>query len=69
MAIKTTHKKIDIRNEIKLLRSAIIGFLGKDREGAYHPDFVSKILAASEEKPLHEFKSADSFLADIRNRS
>jgi len=69
MAIKITNKKISIHKEIELLRSAIIGFLGKDREGAYRSDFVEKILAASHEKPVHEFKNKETFLTHIRNHS
>lgn len=67
MATRTLNKTLSqIDNEVELLRSALIGFIGEDEEGAYHPEFIRELLKASQEKPKHEFKDIRTFLAHIR---
>ena len=57
----------DLRKEMGILRSFIIGCLGKDREGEYRPDFVRKVIkSVSEDTPL-VFKDKKSFLKRIQN--
>ncbi len=58
-----------LKNEVALLRSFIIGFAGKDREGEYRPEFVSKILKAAKEKPTYAFRDARSFLDELKKHS
>ena len=48
-----------------MLRSLVIGTVGKDKEGNYNPHFVKKILNASEEKPTYAFKDKTSFLKQL----
>lgn len=55
-----------MEKEIGLLRSALIGFLGKDKEGEYRPEFVKRALKTSALKPKYEFKDSRSFLAHLR---
>ena len=55
-----------IQEELHLLRSFIIGMIGKDREGAYHPKFVRRVQKSLQEKPSHVFQNEKSFLKDIR---
>lgn len=54
-----------IQEEIKLLRSFIIGIIGKDKEGEYNPSLVNDVLKSSKEKPQYKFKGKHSFLKQI----
>ncbi|MDO8183933.1 MAG: hypothetical protein Q7T49_03050 [bacterium] len=54
-----------IKQEISLLRSAVISLIGKDSEGTYRPEFVRSTLAALNRKPTNNFKTTASFLKDI----
>lgn len=54
-----------IQEEIELLRSFIIGIIGKDKEGEYNPEFVKKVFETSQEKPRYAFKDKHSFLKQI----
>ena len=58
----------ELRKEVELLRSFVIGQTGRDSEGEYKPTFVKKILKAAQEGPVHEFKNANSFLRHIRGK-
>ena len=56
---------LELKKEINLLRSFVIGIIGKDKEGKYKPKFVKKIFESIQEKPEHTFKSKNSFLSQI----
>jgi len=56
----------DLKREVELLRSFVIGQTGRDPEGEYKPEFVRKILKATQEGPAYEFKDGYSFLKHIR---
>jgi len=61
-------KDLDGKNvdqELKALRSFMIGMAGKDSEGQYRPEFVQRILKASRDEIVGEFKDAESFLSSI----
>lgn len=66
MTIKTLDKSKNttinkLRNEVGLLRSFVIGRLGKDPEGEYKPEFVERILKTSaSDKIEHIFKDEKS---------
>ena len=63
--LKQTYNQhsIDIlKQEINMLRSLIIGTVGKDKEGNYNPDFVKNIIRNSQEKPIYVFKGQNHFL-------
>lgn len=66
---KFNRKFSDIRGEIKTLRSLMIGVLGKDKEGAYKPNFVKKILNLSKKRGGFVFKDTESFLKQIQKSS
>jgi len=53
--------------EVKTLRSAVIGWVGKDSEGAYNPRFIKKILKVSTEKPMYSFKNKINFLQILKS--
>ncbi len=57
--------KLSLQQEVALLRSAVIGIIGKDADGEYHPAFVESTFAALRRKSTKRFVSARQFLADI----
>jgi len=62
----TKVKTADLVKEVKLLRSFVIGFAGKDDEGDYNPQFAERVLKALVEKPTEEFTDSKSFLVNLR---
>lgn len=61
--IKT--KVVDIKKEVALLRSYVIGVAGKDSEGNYRPEFVRRIFQNLSDKPRFVFKNPSSFLKQL----
>lgn len=56
----------DLKKEVSRLRSVVIGIIGKDEEGEYRPEFVKKILKASQEPSHYTFKDKKHFLSQIK---
>jgi hypothetical protein len=54
-----------LQKEMTLLRSFLIGVAGKDQEGTYRAEFVSRTLDALNDKPAHRFRDAKSFLKHL----
>ena len=54
-----------LQNDVGMLRSLLISFLGKDKEGSYKPKFVRDIFKAVKERPAFSFRDSDSFLSQI----
>ncbi len=52
----------DIKKEVRLLRSFVIGLAGRDFEGNYRPKFTQRVLRAAAEKPEYHFYDRISFL-------
>jgi len=65
--IITKNKINNLLQEIKTLRSAVIGWLGNDQEGDYNPEFIQKVMQARKERPTHQFKSKQSFLQLLKD--
>ena len=60
---KTTDIK-ELQREVELLRSFVIGHVGRDSEGEYRPEFVKRILQTSDEGRVeHVFKDKESLSA------
>lgn len=59
------NKTLTTKDEIKLLRSALIGILGKDKEGGYKAQFVREIFSDLKRRPTHTFVDAKTFLDEI----
>lgn len=57
-----------LEREIKILRSALISIVGKDKEGEYRPEFVRRIIKAAEERPSLTFVNPRSFLNQLKRR-
>ena len=55
-----------IKREMGIIRSLMIGILGRDGEGEYNPVFVRKILRAAKEKPTHTFRGRGSLQEAIK---
>ena len=66
-ALGNKYQTLKLQEEVRILRSFVIGFIGKDKEGNYNPEFVRKVLQSSQEKPKHTFKDDISFLKQIYN--
>ena len=56
---------LTVKQEITLLRSAVINLICRDTEGAYRPAFVKSTLAALSQKSTKSFTSAKQFLKDL----
>ena len=57
--------ELSLKQEVQLLRSALIGQVIKDGEGNYRPEFVSEMLASLDRKPTKTFKDPNQFLEDV----
>lgn len=64
--IKTPPKLKKIEQDLAAVRSFIIGLAGRDKEGEYHPEFVRRVLQASQKKPTYKFTNAKNFLEQLR---
>ena len=58
-------KTKDLLLEVQLLKSTLIGFIGKDKEGDYNPKFVAKLLGDTRDLSKNKFKDKKSFLEII----
>lgn len=56
---------LTIKQEITLLRSAVINLIGRDTEGEYRPEFIKSTLAALSQKATKRFISPKQFLTSI----
>jgi len=57
--------QLSLKQEVTLLRSAVIGLVAKDREGQYRPEFVMEMFSSTKRTPTTTFKNAEQFLAEI----
>ncbi len=56
-----------LAQEVALLRSSVIGLIGKDSEGEYRPEFVADTLDTLDGATFI-FSTPGDFLARIKNR-
>ena len=56
---------VDLQNEVKLLRSFVIGIAGQDKEGDYKPEFVNRIFNSLKEKAEFKFTGSKDFLSQL----
>jgi len=66
---KTRRTISKLENEVKQLRSFVIGMAGKDPEGEYRAEFVKRVKKAALEKPTFTYTSPGSFLKLIRKKT
>ena len=67
MTTKALEKEVsELKKEVKFLRSALIGIVGKDSEGEYRPEFVKRIKEAALEKATYRYTGPGSFLKLIK---
>jgi hypothetical protein len=62
---KLNQKSTNLIEEVKALRSFLIGILGRDKEGEYKPEFVRKVLRAARKKAVFTFKGRKDFLEQM----
>ena len=56
-------RKIEkLEREVRQLRSFVIGQIGRDPEGEYRPEFVTRILKIAKSKPVYTYTGRGSFL-------
>jgi len=58
--------ELTLKQEVLLLRSAIVGLVGKDKEGEYRPELVKSVLSSLDRKSTHTFTDVASFLEDVK---
>lgn len=54
------------KQELALLRSAVAGLVGRDKEGVYQPALVKELLASLSRTPTHTFSTPEDFLAQVQ---
>ncbi len=69
VAEKLNREVSNLKREMGMLRSFVIGVLARDQEEEYQPEFVKKILQLSKKKAEFIFKDTKSFLAQIQKSS
>lgn len=57
----------ELNQEVRLLRSAVIGMIAEDREGEYDPAYVRRVLSMRTDRATTVFKNAASFLKAIES--
>ena len=57
----------DVLAEVRWLRSAVIGMIGRDAEGKYRPEFVRRALKNAAEKPTKKFMNAATLLKELKS--
>lgn len=69
MSTQTLERRVaprnELANEVRRLRSLVIGLVGRDPEGMYRPEYVRRLLAVASKPSTHIFKDAKSFLKEL----
>lgn len=65
MKITMQKTSSELAQEVALLRSSVIGLIGKDSEGEYHPTFVAQTLASINDAAF-DFSGPGDFLSRIQ---
>jgi hypothetical protein len=53
------------KQEVALLRSAVAGLVGRDKEGVYQPALVKELLASLSRTRTRTFTTSDDFLNQL----
>jgi len=53
------------KQEVALLRSAVAGLVGRDKEGVYQPALVKELLASLSRTPTRSFTTSEDFLNQL----
>ena len=59
--------KKSLNEEVEMLHSLAVSLVGKDREGAYRPAFVRKVLKAAHARPTRRFSDVAAFLKELES--
>ena len=57
----------NLKNEVRNLRSLVVGTAIKDKEGQYKTSFIKRVLQASSQSASYGFTDKKSFLAHLKN--
>lgn len=66
---KETSVNSELKNlkfEVQMLRSFLVSFIGKDKEGKYNAKFVKEMLEVAKEIPTYSFHGGKSFLSELK---
>ncbi|OIO46373.1 hypothetical protein COU05_01845 [bacterium (Candidatus Gribaldobacteria) CG10_big_fil_rev_8_21_14_0_10_37_21] len=63
---KINNSILELKRETAVLRSFVVGTVGRDEEGEYRPEFVKEILSSSKDEKVFVFKRTD-FLKKLRS--
>ena len=58
----------NIKRELNMLRSIVIGKMVQDEEGKYNPRFVRRVLKAADKEPDLKFTGKDLFIQQLQKR-
>ncbi len=64
-ATKLNNEILSLKEEVKIIRTVIIGLLGKDKEVNYWLEFVEKFLKTFKENSVEISKDKKTFLREI----
>lgn len=64
---KLNNRLENLQNEIRNLRSLVVGIAGKDKEGRYKSSFIKRIMRASSRSVDYSFADKKSFLSHLKN--
>ena len=65
--VQKLHSELSgLKQEVRSLRSLVIGLVSVDKEGQYRPEFVREILRAARQKPRYIFKDVQTFREQLR---
>ena len=56
----------ELKRETAVLRSFVVGAVGRDEEGEYRPEFVKEVLSSAKDEKVFAFNKAD-FLKKLRS--
>jgi len=57
----------DVQRDLNMIKSILIGMLGRDKEGDYNPDFVKKILKSEQKPAKYVYTGGKDLLAKLRS--
>jgi len=58
---------LTLKQEVKLLRSAVIGIVGQKDKYEYDPNFIKEVFSDLNRKPTKKFTNTKNFLQEIKN--
>ena len=65
--LETIHKNVlDLKDEVRSLRTLVSSVIADDKEGDYKPEFVADVLHDADKTPEYEYKNKGDLLNQIK---